>query len=101
VEKSCKLSEYCVINGNLIAIYFAALSVLSALYYTMDLIIQLLNCNSIISVTKWPYLVVSKTETVMNCYSKNVFFKLLIMLEHSMNRLDMVQSMVLNAGQVS
>ena len=47
---------------------------------------------------KWPYLFVSKTETIMNCYNKNVFFKLLMMLENSMNRLDIAQSMVLNAG---
>jgi len=67
----------------------------------MDLILHLLNHNSIISITKWPYLFVSKTETIMNCYNKNVFFKLLMMLENSMNRLDMAQSMVLNVGQVS
>ena len=51
-------------------------------------------------ITKWPYLFVRKTETITNCYNKNLFFKLLMMLDNSMNRLDMAQSMVLNAGQV-
>jgi len=63
--------------------------------------IQLLNRNSMIPITKWTYLFVGKTETITNCYNKNVFFKLLVMLENSMNRLDMAQSMVLNARQVS
>ena len=67
----------------------------------MDWMIHLSNHNCIIPIAKWPYLFVSKTETITNCYNKNIFFELLIMLENSMNRLDMAQSMVMNAGQVS